>query len=66
MSVGVLVLGFIMGTITGIFAMTGLAVGVIDEKRKEVQYFKDQLKEQAEFNERWNDYEYDNNTRQDN
>ena len=66
MTVGSLVLGFIMGTITGIFAMTGLAVGVIDEKRKEVQYFKDQLKEQTEFNERWSDYEYDNNTRQDN
>lgn len=66
MSVGVLVLGFIMGTITGIFAMTGLAVGVIDEKRKEVQYFKEQLKEQADFNERWNDYEYDNNIKQDN
>lgn len=64
--IGGLILGFIMGTITGVFSMTALAVGVIDEKRKEVQYFKEQLKEQAEFNERWNDYEYDNNIKQNN
>lgn len=50
--IGGLILGFIMGTITGVFSMTALAVGVIDEKRKEVQYFKEQLKEQADFNER--------------
>ena len=49
MTVGSLVFGFIMGTITGVFAMTGLAVGVIDEKRKENDYLKERLSEQADF-----------------
>lgn len=49
MTVGSLVFGFIMGTITGVFAMTGLAIGVIDEKRKENDYLKERLSEQADF-----------------
>lgn len=49
MTVGSLLFGFIMGTITGVFAMTGLAIGVIDEKRKENDYLKERLAEQADF-----------------
>ena len=49
MTVGSLLFGFIMGTITGVFAMTGLAIGVIDEKRKENDYLKERLSEQADF-----------------
>ena len=49
MAAGGIIFGFIMGTITGVFAMTGLAIGVIDEKRKENNYLKERLAEQADF-----------------
>ena len=49
MAAGGIIFGFIMGTITGVFAMTGLAIGVIDEKRKENDYLKERLSEQADF-----------------
>ena len=49
MAAGDIIFGFIMGTLTGVFAMTGLAIGVIDEKRKENDYLKERLSEQADF-----------------